>query len=143
MLLLWLRQMDNGTFPGCPVFYRIPSIGLVLYDLHIPRWAMMLPHGVGLIVKLSLRRWHMTALCERVMDPTSGMASDSVIVGQQLAAAYTSSAAADAVVGRGPVPGVSGFARVFSPREQNKVIDALAAMGRNGPIGVAIYEHPP
>ncbi|KAL4281030.1 hypothetical protein GQ457_03G026830 [Hibiscus cannabinus] len=28
-------------------------------------------------------------------------------------------------------------------REQNKVADALAALGRNGPIGVALYEHPP
>ncbi|KAK8521835.1 hypothetical protein V6N12_066417 [Hibiscus sabdariffa] len=28
-------------------------------------------------------------------------------------------------------------------REQNKVADALAALGCNGPIGVALYEHPP
>ncbi|KAK8504405.1 hypothetical protein V6N12_030502 [Hibiscus sabdariffa] len=28
-------------------------------------------------------------------------------------------------------------------REQNKVAHALAALGRNGPIGVVLYEHPP
>ncbi|KAK9047036.1 hypothetical protein V6N11_052900 [Hibiscus sabdariffa] len=62
------------------------------------------------------------------MDPDSGMVSEPFLVGHQLAAAY---AAAGAKVGGAQVP------------EQNKVADALAALGRNGPIGVALYEHPP
>ncbi|KAL4347003.1 hypothetical protein GQ457_17G006580 [Hibiscus cannabinus] len=60
--------------------------------------------------------------CKQVMEPDSGVVSDPFFVGHQLVAAYAASAADGA---------------------KNKVADALAALGRNGPIGVALYEHPP
>ncbi|KAK8572790.1 hypothetical protein V6N12_028832 [Hibiscus sabdariffa] len=79
--------------------------------------------------------------CKQVMEPDSGVDSDPFIIGHQLATAYVASTAASVIVGRDSVPG----RRWCKPRvgEQNKVADALAALGRNGPIDVAIYEHPP
>ncbi|KAK8510688.1 hypothetical protein V6N12_055613 [Hibiscus sabdariffa] len=102
------------------------------FAIDVARWGVLFPTICWILWK---RR------CKQVMDPDSGVVSEPFLVGHQLAAAYAAFAIAGAKVGGAQVP----VRRWFKPRvgEQNKVADALAALGRNGPIGVALYEHPP
>ncbi|KAK9041848.1 hypothetical protein V6N11_016937 [Hibiscus sabdariffa] len=102
------------------------------FAIDVARWGVLFPTNCWILWKRH---------CKQVMDPDSGVVSEPFLVGHQLAAAYAASAVAGEKVGGAQVP----VRRWCKPRagEQNKVADALAALGRNGPIGVALYEHPP